>query len=202
MIHFYNNFLENISDYGLAIRNGAHAKIENCHFESVDVPIATDKFEGHGYACVSGSTYSGTCSEESNQINEPTGCDFWITAIPYAYTLESTATLALSVQQYAGVGKISKPSSDPVSVNRLEEPGYRVMVNRSLRSLEIEFHHADHQSLVLSLYSLNGQRLLTRSVENPAGLTTIMLPDIQPGIYLLHLQINGGQISITYKVIF
>jgi len=105
-IHMFNNYFENISDYGIAVRKGAHALIENNHYHSVVIPITTNKFDPpDGYVCESGTIYTGSCSAADNSITQ-VDCDFW-SDLPYNYELEETNTVALSVQAYAGVGIIS-----------------------------------------------------------------------------------------------
>jgi len=105
-VHMFNNYYGNITDYGLAARDGAHAKVENCHYENVKLPMSTDKFpvDGlpNGYICQSGNIFTGTCG--ANVISQ-TGCDFWnSTTLPYSYKLDDVATVKATVQQYAGLG--------------------------------------------------------------------------------------------------
>ncbi len=105
-IHLYNNYFENISDYGIAVRQGAHAKLDNNHYHSVLLPISTNKFDGpDGYVCESGTVYTGTCSAADNSITQ-TDCDFW-NDLPYSYSPEESNTVALSVSAYAGTGIIT-----------------------------------------------------------------------------------------------
>jgi hypothetical protein len=114
-VHMFNNYYGNITDYGLAARDGAHAKVENCHYENVKLPMSTDKFpvDGlpNGYICQSGNTFSGTCG--ANVISQ-TGCDFWnSTTLPYSYTPDPVTTVKATVQQYAGLG--NNPTVEIVS---------------------------------------------------------------------------------------
>jgi len=206
-IHYYNNYLENISDYGLAIRNGAHAKIENCHFESVNLPIATDKFKGHGYACVSGSLYTGSCTEQDNQISEPTGCDFWETMIPYEYSLEDTQTVALSVTKYAGVGKLHSSDTvdqDTTSVNMItaeEKMTMHAFYSPVESCILIDFHTTTTELVTISLYSSNGT-LVSLKNYNLAGVKErirMEVPNCAPGLYILGLQDHRNR--ITRKII-
>lgn len=105
-IHMFNNYFENISDYGIAVRKGAHAKLDNNHYHSVVIPITTNKFDPpDGFVCESGTIYTGSCSAADNSITQ-TDCDFW-NDLPYSFSPEETNTVALSVQAYAGVGIIS-----------------------------------------------------------------------------------------------
>jgi pectate lyase len=194
-IHFYNNYLENISDYGLAIRNGAHAKIENCHFESVNVPIATDKFKGHGYACVSGSIYTGSCTELDNQISEPTDCDFWENMIPYEYSLEDVQTVARSVKAYAGVGKLQATDTldqDTASANSIivkEKMSLRASYNPGERCILIDLHAASRDQITITLYSSNGVLVSLKKYDPVGGMQRIRMEvsGYAPGLYFLEL---------------
>ncbi len=206
-IHYYNNYLENISDYGLAIRNGAHAKIENCHFESVNLPIATDKFKGHGYACVSGSVYTGSCTEQDNQISEPTGCDFWETMIPYEYSLEDVQTVALSVAKYAGAGKLHASDTvdqDTISVNMIhaeEKMTVHAFYSPVENSILIDFHTTTTALVTISLYSSNGTLVSLKNYNPPGAMERIRMevPNCVPGLYILGLQDHRNR--ITRKII-
>jgi pectate lyase len=105
-VHMFNNYYGDITDYGLAARDGGHAKVENCCYENVKLPMSTDKFpvEGlpDGYICQSGNVFSGTCG--GNEISQA-GCDFWNSStLPYSYTLDAVGTVKATVQKYAGCG--------------------------------------------------------------------------------------------------
>jgi uncharacterized repeat protein (TIGR02543 family) len=103
-VHMFNNYLKNITDYGIAVRQGAHALIENNVYENVKLPISTNKFDGEGYACERGNLFTGTSG--ANSITQ-TGCDFWNSAtLPYTYTLDPVASVATNVPANVGVGKI------------------------------------------------------------------------------------------------
>jgi pectate lyase len=112
-IHMFNNYLENIADYGIAVRQAGHAKLENNHFESVNIPVTTNKFDGpEGYACLSGNIYSGTCSSDDNSITQ-SGCDFW-DDLPYSYTPDSASQTAMLVKLFAGAGVLDTvKAADP-----------------------------------------------------------------------------------------
>ncbi|WP_299819696.1 T9SS type A sorting domain-containing protein [uncultured Pontibacter sp.] len=104
-VHFYNNYLKNITDYGFAVRQGAHAKIENNVYENVKTPISTNKFDGEGYACVSGNLFIGT---SGNSSITQTDCDWWnATTLPYTYTLDDVNDITTIVPANVGTGKIS-----------------------------------------------------------------------------------------------
>jgi Pectate lyase len=103
-VHMFNNIYEDISDYGLAARDGGHAKVENCHYNNVVLPMSTDKFPTTfpmGYICQTGNTFTGTCG--ANVISQ-TGCDFWNSStLPYTYTLDPVASLETIVKPNSGI---------------------------------------------------------------------------------------------------
>ncbi len=104
--HLFNNVFENITDYGIAARVGAHAKVENNVYTDVKLPMSTDKFpvDGmpNGFICESGNLINGGSGE--NVISQ-TGCDWWTSStLPYAYTLDPIATVQAEVRQNAGRG--------------------------------------------------------------------------------------------------
>jgi pectate lyase len=104
-VHMFNNIYENITDYGLAARDGGHAKVENCHYNNVVLPMSTDKFpvDGlpNGYICQTGNTFTGTCG--ANVISQ-TGCDFWnSTTLPYSYSLDPVSSLETIVKPNSGI---------------------------------------------------------------------------------------------------
>lgn len=194
-MHYFNNYLENITDYGFAVRNGAHAKIENCHFESVKLPIASDKFTGHGFACVSGCIYTGTCSESSNEISEPTECAFWDDEILYEYELENVNTVLLSTKTYSGVGKIDVPTHEPsiTSFKRLALSNVYFANN----NLNVSFSTKSNQKLSFTVYSISGKRIYFENKKVASGKHQIQLPlnEINPGIYLIILESSSEKIS-------
>lgn len=109
--HMFNNYYGNITDYGLASRNGARAKVENCHYENVKLPMSTDKFMDPssdagdkigGYICQTGNLFTGTCG--TNVVSQ-TGCDWWNSStLPYSYTLDDVNSVKETVRRYAGFG--------------------------------------------------------------------------------------------------
>jgi pectate lyase len=117
--HMFNNYYGTITDYGLASRDGAHAKVENCHYENVKLPMSTDKFMDPtsdagdkigGYICQSGNLFTGSCGD--NVISQ-TGCDWWNSStLPYSYTLDDVNSVKAIVQRYAGFG--SNPSVEVI----------------------------------------------------------------------------------------
>jgi pectate lyase len=105
-VHMFNNYFDNISDYGIAVRDGGHAKLENNVYHNVKLPMSTDKFpvDGlpNGYICESGNLLSGTTGAK---VISQTGCDFWTaSSLPYAYQVDPIATVEAEVRQNAGFG--------------------------------------------------------------------------------------------------
>ena len=104
-IHMYNNLFEEVTDYGLAARDGAHAKVENCVYNNVNLSMSTDKFPvsglPNGYICQSGNLIQGTTG---SPVISQTGCDFWdATNLPYSYTLDAVEDVEASVTLLAGL---------------------------------------------------------------------------------------------------
>jgi pectate lyase len=105
-VHMFNNIFEDITDYGIATRTGAHAKLETNIYHNVKLPMSTDKFpvDGlpNGYICETGNVLSGTTGAK---VISQTGCEFWnATSLPYTYTLDPVNTLSTLVKQNAGMG--------------------------------------------------------------------------------------------------
>lgn len=104
--HMFNNYFGEITDYGIAVRDGGHAKLENNIYHNVKLPMSTDKFPvdglSNGYICETGNVLSGTTGAK---VISQTGCDFWNqSALPYAYSVDAVSTVQATVQQYAGLG--------------------------------------------------------------------------------------------------
>ena len=195
--HYFNNYLENIDDYGFAARNGAHAKIENCHFESVNIPVATDKFEGHGFACISGCIYTGTCTEADNQVSEPLECSFWDGQITYNYEFEDVNTVRLSVNAFAGVGKISTVTS-AIAISKQDKFFLEsVYFNKTENSVNITFSSPEDQPIQFSIYSLSGVKLLSKTGNTETGYRVVKLPvdGLSHGVYIVVAKTGNSGIS-------
>jgi len=203
MCHYFNNYLENITDYGYAARNGAHAKIENCHFQSVVAPIVTDKFDGHGYACVSGCVYTGTCTSASNQISGPFGCEFWEQNLTYPYSLENVNTIAASVKQFAGVGKL--PGLLTASQKDFYcESGFSFSVspNPAFGKIRINISQNQDENVFFSILTLKGELVFSSVAVNLTGKTgTAEIPvyHLKPGIYLIRA--TSGKSVVCKKIV-
>lgn len=114
--HMFNNYFEEITDYGIAVRDGGHAKLENNVYHNVKLPMSTDKFpvDGlpNGYICESGNVLSGTTGAK---VISQTGCDFWNqSTLPYAYSVDPVTSVQATVQQYAGMGDNQVTALRPV----------------------------------------------------------------------------------------
>ncbi|HAP36228.1 MAG TPA: hypothetical protein DCQ28_09905 [Bacteroidetes bacterium] len=139
-IHMFNNFFEDITDYGIAARDGAHAKIENSVYHNVLLPMSTDKFPvsglPNGYICESGNIFSGTSG--ANVISQ-TGCDFWDAAtLPYSYTLDPVETVGSIVKLVAGIGIITSVGENgelPVEITSFT-------ASSNGKNIELQWHTA------------------------------------------------------------
>ncbi|WP_020410743.1 RICIN domain-containing protein [Hahella ganghwensis] len=98
--HFYNNYVLN-ADFAINSRMGAEVLVEGNHFESVKLPIATDRYsQQDGYAI---ERYNLYVNSGTNRITQ-TG-SFHVP--PYPYELEDARSVAETVMQNAGVGIIA-----------------------------------------------------------------------------------------------
>lgn len=187
-IHLYNNYFENISDYGIAVRQGAHAKLENNHYHSVYVPITTNKFDGEGYVCESGTLYSGTCSEANNSITQ-IDCGFW-NDLPYLYNLEPTNTVALMVDLYAGVGIINTGNGVDVNDAAITKPV--IFPNPARERLHILLNGPTD----IVLADLQGR--VIRHEKSDMDNMTLDISELQPGIYLLKISNKRGNETLKF----
>ncbi|MEO6094218.1 MAG: hypothetical protein ABIW76_00600 [Fibrobacteria bacterium] len=130
-VHMFNNYFDNIPDYGIAVRDGGHAKLENNVYHNVKLPMSTDKFpvDGlpNGHICESGNVLSGTTGAK---VISRTGCDFWTaSSLPYAYPVDPIATVEAEVRHNAGFGNnqvtgIIRVKSQNPGGNRLDAPRF------------------------------------------------------------------------------
>lgn len=200
-VHFFNNYLENITDYGIAVRNGAHAKIENCHFESVNIPIATDKFEGHGFACISNCIYSGSSSENDNQVSEPFDCEFWNDKIPYSYDLESTNTVKISTEMYAGVSIISTVTSAPVIKNGNTFELENLYYNSTTERIYLSVLSKNSEKLKISVLTIDGKVLKVQSEKIEAGISLVSVPVSMHNSGIFIMSIDSPTKRISRKIV-
>jgi pectate lyase len=157
-IHLYNNYFENITDYGIAVRQGARALLKNNHYHNVHTPITTNKFNGpDGFVCESGTIYTGGTTAADNSITQ-VDCDFW-SDLPYSYTLDPTNTVAMMVQEYGGVGIIN--TGNTVSLSGMAVTGgtlepafntnitrYTVVVPVGIQSITITAASGDEGAII------------------------------------------------------
>jgi pectate lyase len=210
-VHMFNNYCENISDYGIAVRQGAHALLENNHYESVKTPITTNKFKGpEGWVCESGNIYSGSCSVNDNSITQ-TDCEFWnATELPYSYILDPASDVATLVQQFAGVGILDTnqytvidtlPGTDPpVQDNSLTLHGINIIgpyPNPSSGIFSIRIRTPKALVVDMSISDLSG-RVMDRiqNVTNPEGelIFTYNNRNLPAGIYLCIIHTSENRI--------
>jgi pectate lyase len=195
-IHMFNNYFEEITDYGIAARDGAHAKIENCHYNNVVLPMSTDKFpvDGlpNGYICESGNIFTGTCG--ANVISQ-TGCDFWDSVtLPYSYTLDSVEAVESTVKLFAGVeGTTSVVESTPEIPRSFGlQQNYPNPFNPTTN---MQFSVPQDGYASLKVYNMLGQEVATLfSGIAKAGHyipVTFNASRLASGIYFARLQYNG-----------
>ena len=207
-VHYYNNFCENIDDYGFAVRKRAHALIENNHYHSVNIPISTTKFddtlEEQGFACLSGNIYSGTCSSSDNSISK-TGCEFW--DIPYSYSLENVSSVSERVMAYSGVGKLNLDPNDLVIPSSFASPTvslYNLVIfpNPSAGQAKISFYLPEENHISITLMDYSGRKILELANENYAqGENSLTFDNklLEKGIYFILL--TAKEIRIIEKVV-
>lgn len=129
-VHMFNNYFGDITDYGIAARTGAHAKLENNIYHNVKLPMSTDKFpvDGlpNGFICETGNILSGSTGQK---IISQTGCEFWNSAsLPYSYKLDPVNTVESEVKQYSGLG------NNPVTITARD-------ISKSRHFSRGYFHH-------------------------------------------------------------
>ena len=215
-LHMFNNYLENITDYGIAVRQGAHAKLENNHFESVKIPITTNKFDGpEGYVCLSGNLYSGTCSDADNSITQ-TDCDFW-NDLPYTYTPDSAHEVSTLVKLFAGAGvldtiKAADPDTNEIPVINREitmpglNPGFSASMpypNPVHNMFSIELTIPESGQVEMMITDISGRYLGSLpSMMLHEGKNTIQhhRGSLKPGLYFYVFKFRKNK--ILSKVIF
>ena len=192
-VHLFNNYFDTIYDYGIAVRQGGHALIENNHYNSVNIPITTNKFSGtEGFVCESGTIYSGSCSASDNSITQ-TDCNFW-NNLPYSYMLDSTKNVKNIVLENTGVMKNNEPMN--IAQNSIISFTVGKVYPNPIRdkaSLLIDLKEGG--IITLEIFDIQG-RFLRNSVigyYNP-GLheLSILRNDLKPGIYILKIKFNNS----------
>ncbi|MBC7389808.1 MAG: T9SS type A sorting domain-containing protein [Opitutaceae bacterium] len=188
LVHMYNNYFKIIYDYGMAVRQGARALIENNVYADVKTPIATDKFDGPaGFACESGNIYSNSGSSSITQ----TACSFWTnTTIPYSYTLDVASTVAPTVIKDAG---LCNNNANPTRTLPLDIITAIENINNYTLSkvypnptkTEFNINYSDIERV--SIYAISGEiiELLNLSQMRFGS-------DYLPGVYVVKIEKSGS----------
>lgn len=199
VVHLYNNYFRNIDDYGIAVRQGARALIENNVYENVVIPITTNKFDGPaGYACERGNIFTAS---GANSITQ-TGCDWWTSAnLPYAYSLDPTSSVTTNVPANVGVGKINTGAklAIPTSI----ENGAELLVSQNYpnplegaTTIKVWLKEAAHVKIVLYNYTGNHISILADDIFK-AGNNEIRYDgsSLKPGVYFYEVKTGKGTIQ-------
>jgi pectate lyase len=98
-VHVFNNYYLNVGDYGIASTMESGVRAENNFFENTESPMELGQ----------GSSPAGTLVQAGNVFvnSGPPVSGGSVNAIPYSYTLEAGASVASSVRNGAGVGRIT-----------------------------------------------------------------------------------------------
>jgi uncharacterized repeat protein (TIGR02543 family) len=209
-VHMFNNYFKNITDYGIAARQGAHALIQNNVYENVALPITTNKFTGEGYACESGNIFTG-CGP--NSITQ-TGCDFWTSAVlPYSYTLDAASNVTSIVPPNVGVGKITitPPSgtrTDLVEVVELNNnPGNKLVVyqnypNPARGATAFRIYTPAPVKVQISLYDVSGKKLglIADKTLNEGYNLINYSTTLSPGLYIYEVKTGKDAIRKTMVI--
>lgn len=194
-VHLFNNYFKDITDYGIAVRQGGHALIQNNVYENVNLPITTNKFAGEGYACESGNIF---INSGANSITQ-TDCGFWSSSmLPYSYTLDAASNLATLLPPNVGVGKINvgSPGSRFVQAEQVEEGGGKLKVyqnfpNPANGSTTIRIYLPEASKTQVILYDAAGRRMavvadkLLHAGENQVRYQT---KGLSPGLYFYEVR--------------
>lgn len=197
-VHMFNNYFEEISDYGLAARDGGHAKLENNHYNNVLLPMSTDKFpvDGlpNGYICESGTLLSGTTGAK---VISQTGCDFWTSSsLPYSYSVDAVANVAAIVKANTGVGKVTnlKSGEGITSVAIQKDTKVNVYPNPFSSAAIVSFNLNENAFVKITLTDLSGRQV--SEIANKAFVAgwnefNYSNPALKSGLYILTLETGG-----------
>lgn len=165
-VHLYNNYFKILYDYGIAVRQGAHALIENNVYQDVVTPIATDKFDGPaGYACEKGNIFDHVGASSITQE----GCEWWTgTNLPYKYTLDKAEDVPALLIKDAGL--CQNPSN----------PQPTLPLNIVVTGLEASELYSS--SVVLSPNPASSFQQLTLVVQEPAWVQIVLLDQMGTAI--------------------
>lgn len=193
-IHMFNNYFNKISDYGLAARVGAHALVENNHYNDVKLSMSTDKFpvsgQPNGYICQTGNLFTGNTG---SPIISQTGCSWW--NIPYNYTLDPASTVATIVPANVGVGKIPELKASAladIDDNQLNSTMYQNFPNPFYNETTIGFVLKSEGKVTLTIYDMMGRKvaeLVNGTLEAGEHAITLggAMADLPSGSYIYKL---------------
>jgi uncharacterized repeat protein (TIGR02543 family) len=210
-VHLFNNYFKDITDYGIAVRQGAHALIQNNVYENVKLPITTNKFTGEGFACESGNIFTN-CG--ANSITQ-TGCNFWTsTVLPYSYTLDPASSVTTVVPANVGVGKIDvgSPSGTQAIVQRQERANSagsdRLVVFQNYPNpvsgiTTFRIYIPEGAKVQISLYDVSGRkRAVIADKLLDAGYNQVAFPagGLAAGLYIYEVKTGSETIRKTLVV--
>ncbi|UII28614.1 right-handed parallel beta-helix repeat-containing protein [Fulvivirga maritima] len=213
-IHMYNNYFNKISDYGLAARVGAHALVENCHYNDVDISMSTDKFPvsgmPNGYICQSGNLLTGDTGEP---IISQTGCDWW--NLPYDYEMAPASTLAGTLPSQVGVGKLDitlsanaiMASVEPKQENIITAQGFKVDNNYpnpfSVKT-NIRFYLDENEPVSLVVYDVMGNqvyKMMNEDYNKGQNEITLQRGNLPAGIYTYILSTPQNSVKKRFSIV-
>lgn len=203
-IHMFNNYFDVIGDYGLAARDGAHALVENCHYNDVLLSMSTDKFpvDGlpNGYICQSGNLFTGSTG---SPVISQTGCDWW--NIPYNYSLDPVSSVASSVPSNVGVGiidglKSTALTSEMEPQSKTETYLSQYYPNPFTDAITVSFTLANASVVELAVYDIQGRKVaVLASGSYDAGQHSVNsgeLAGLPDGVYVCRLKSENNMDSI------
>lgn len=200
-IHMFNNYFEDITDYGIAARDGAHAKIENSHYHNVTLPMSTDKFPvtglPNGYIYETGNSFTGTCG--ANVISQ-TDSAFWNnTTLPYAYTVDPVENVESMVKLNAGIGITTSATQSLPDAPRMFELQQN-FPNPFNPVTTIRYTLQQNSNVTLTVYDILGNSVQTLVHQKQApGAYAVRFDGsgVCSGIYFYRL--NSGSFSAVKK---
>lgn len=207
--HIFNNFFGNIDDYAIALRQGAHGLIENNVFHNVNTCISTNKFDGEGFACLSGNVYTGSSLESENSITQ-TGCDFW-NDLPYSYEADVTDNLETLLRINSGILWKDTTSTEPDTtfVNGLNDvqlkPGnLSCFPNPVYDIFQLTFQSDLDEIYEMVIRDLTGREVVRKQVHMKKGANKINMErgNLKQGIYLLSVAGPKTQSSLIRMAVF
>ena len=119
--HIYDNYFKDVSVSGINLRDGAVGLIENNVFDHVRDPIASLDGAKVGSWTLHGNVLNDVTwsSPGGNEATAESGASTASYAVPYAYTLDGTASVAAYDLAHAGVGHLGL---DPVAPSAPTQP--------------------------------------------------------------------------------